>query len=112
MCELFSLYFKPFFEQTSAVCYLLLPLLLPQRNPAVVHHDHQHLSLALASFAGPLPWYLPTSPPFRPTHQLSRGKAEAEAFLDATKAELSKVRGEGLVSAKGWEDERIRASKG
>eukprot|EP00903_Cladosiphon_okamuranus_P014395 g13363.t1 len=44
--------------------------------------------------------------------ELSRGKAEAEAFLDATKAELSKVREDGLVSAKGWEDERERASRG
>eukprot|EP00752_Nemacystus_decipiens_P009229 g8244.t1 len=44
--------------------------------------------------------------------ELSRGKVAVEAFLDATKSELSKAREEGLVSSKGWEDEKIRASKG
>ncbi|CAB1117798.1 unnamed protein product [Ectocarpus sp. CCAP 1310/34] len=44
--------------------------------------------------------------------QLSRGKAEAEAFLEALKEELSKVREEGLVSSKGWEDERANAARG
>ncbi|CAN0265295.1 unnamed protein product, partial [Ectocarpus fasciculatus] len=49
-------------------------------------------------------------PLFHP--QLSRGKAEAEAFLEALKEELSKVREEGLVSSEGWEDERANAARG
>ncbi|CAM9935319.1 unnamed protein product [Pylaiella littoralis] len=44
--------------------------------------------------------------------ELSLGKAELAALLDATKTELSEVREEGLASSKGWEDERVSAARG